>query len=602
MLEELSPLDGWAFGKLPRARSDWGLLAELPERLRELLHLQPTLLRQLSLVKLRIIARAYFKLYPNDDPACSEDELCNLMQAAIRIMIQDWQPASTLLPAWPCPYVVDREAEVRSCVNHWLNGWADGARGRAINVCCHEIGMGKTTLMRVLGNPMERYIDAFVGPVTMDIKLDALMVLLCVRLVHVQMGDMPDESESLGQAVAVALKHAAFRMKGMPLEPLDSLDFRNEGFLGTMWVIQEQLAVPLIVVFDAVHAINSTKYNSFFKDELEEHPHCNTSDMREVLKARRFLEEMSSLFGDPHFFYAAVRRSLGLALLSGSLTAGAATLFSINDSRVSLYARLGLKPDSTAADEFCRYLEEMVAGVPALLVSVLEGCLETEVRWGEITPERMGMLLSDEGAAAEDEDEEPSDSTSAEELAQAAASPCAPAPDAMVSSSQENKPSMGSNALDTTGKGIQGANYSSILSMLNRGMLRLKTAKCCIAAYVMEDSVATVGFTSCYRVPLVLQQLIEGGEQLIVPRVVLANREVTIGWSVLPVLSAHLNKFAESGLLRTSKYPIVRVPGFSDMAASLKPADVRLSGFLEDAWRHNLRIEDFGKIIKEAPK
>lgn len=88
MLAELHSIQGWEFAKLPRARSICELPAELPDRLKKLLHVQPTLLGQLSVVKLKVVARAYLKLYPNtpnDDTAHSEEDLCNLMQAAIRV-------------------------------------------------------------------------------------------------------------------------------------------------------------------------------------------------------------------------------------------------------------------------------------------------------------------------------------------------------------------------------------------------------------------------------------------------------------------------------------------------------------------------------------
>jgi len=85
MLAGLASRAKWEFSVLPQAETDLELPARLPGRLRDLLHLQPAFLRQLTLVKLTIAARAYLKLYPNDSNSFSEEELCNLMQDAIRV-------------------------------------------------------------------------------------------------------------------------------------------------------------------------------------------------------------------------------------------------------------------------------------------------------------------------------------------------------------------------------------------------------------------------------------------------------------------------------------------------------------------------------------
>ncbi|CAL5221132.1 g3268 [Coccomyxa viridis] len=54
--ESLPPI-GWRFGELPRASIEIMLSEDLPARLKELLHVPPTLLRRLSAVKLRILVR-----------------------------------------------------------------------------------------------------------------------------------------------------------------------------------------------------------------------------------------------------------------------------------------------------------------------------------------------------------------------------------------------------------------------------------------------------------------------------------------------------------------------------------------------------------------
>lgn len=63
-------------------------------------------------------------------------------------------------------------------------------------------------------------------------------------------------------------------------------------------------------------------------------------------------------------------------------------------TKVPLCAKLGLEPGSEAEKEFCRRLQNMVAGVPALLVSALKGCVEAGVAWGDIPLGRMAELLA----------------------------------------------------------------------------------------------------------------------------------------------------------------------------------------------------------------
>ena len=83
------PSAGWKFAELPlRPQIGCALPAELPARLGRLLHTQPSFLRELTNVKLRIIARTYLrwpKGSPEATPALSEDELCDLLEAAIRV-------------------------------------------------------------------------------------------------------------------------------------------------------------------------------------------------------------------------------------------------------------------------------------------------------------------------------------------------------------------------------------------------------------------------------------------------------------------------------------------------------------------------------------
>lgn len=84
-LAELSPCTTRKFGVLPKARTACELPAELPVHLGELLHLQPAFLRQLTLVKLRIVARAFQGVHTDDKAVHSEGALIDLMQAAIKV-------------------------------------------------------------------------------------------------------------------------------------------------------------------------------------------------------------------------------------------------------------------------------------------------------------------------------------------------------------------------------------------------------------------------------------------------------------------------------------------------------------------------------------
>jgi len=69
--------------------------------------------------------------------------LSELLHLLLQVMIPNWQPAAPLHFDLPGDaYIVDREAEVMSCVRHWLTSWDLGPRGRSLNVCCHESGCG----------------------------------------------------------------------------------------------------------------------------------------------------------------------------------------------------------------------------------------------------------------------------------------------------------------------------------------------------------------------------------------------------------------------------------------------------------------------------
>ncbi len=116
MLAGMSLLVGWEFARLPmQDRLDCVLPARLPLYLQRLLHAQPALLRQLSHVKLRILARTYLRLPTpglTSTAVASEDDLCDLMHAAIKV-----SPLGTLLIArdpsqhhsldlsWYCPHL-----------------------------------------------------------------------------------------------------------------------------------------------------------------------------------------------------------------------------------------------------------------------------------------------------------------------------------------------------------------------------------------------------------------------------------------------------------------------------------------------------------------
>lgn len=63
---------------------------------------------------------------------------------------------------------------------------------------------------------------------------------------------MAQRCNSLDKALAVALREAARYITGIDREKLDEQGTRNGGFVGMMAAIQQQLAVPLIIVFDDV--------------------------------------------------------------------------------------------------------------------------------------------------------------------------------------------------------------------------------------------------------------------------------------------------------------------------------------------------------------
>ena len=111
-----SSLEGWEFGRLPRLKGRVPLPAKLPFHLGELLRVQPALLQQLSTVKLRILAKAYRKVYPKDGYNHSEDTLYNLINTAIKVCHQGLLPVASHL--WESMVLIlnlDGMQQVTSC-------------------------------------------------------------------------------------------------------------------------------------------------------------------------------------------------------------------------------------------------------------------------------------------------------------------------------------------------------------------------------------------------------------------------------------------------------------------------------------------------------
>lgn len=72
---------------------------------------------------------------------------------------------------------------------------------------------------------------------------------------------------------------------------------------------------------------------------------------------------------------------------------------------------------------------------------------------------------------------------------------------------------------------------------------------------------------------------------------------------LMQVIFPHLEDELDQSVSVLQYRPLkFRVPGFSGKADSFAAADAVVSGLLEDPWRHKIRIEDFGKVIKEAPE
>ena len=67
------------------------------------------------------------------------------------------------------------------------------------------------------------------------------------------MKDMPEDSEFLDSALMAALIAAAYKLPDVDTKPLIELqELRTTSFGSMMGAIQEQLATPLIVIFDGM--------------------------------------------------------------------------------------------------------------------------------------------------------------------------------------------------------------------------------------------------------------------------------------------------------------------------------------------------------------
>ncbi|CAL5222055.1 g4354 [Coccomyxa viridis] len=402
-----SSLEGWEFGRLPRLQVHIPLPIGLPYHLGELLRVPPALLKQLSTVKIQILAKAFNKANPRDGYNHSENTLCEFIERAIRTMVPGWEPKPAPLPNLPesagSVFLVDRESEVAAAVAHWLKGWTAGERGRAVNLFCHSSGMGKSALLQALGNPPGSLKD-------------------CPWHEKVHLKKMPVGSQSLDNALTAALLWSARLLRGIRLGPLKRLQASaTVSFDSMLSAIQDQLEGPLIVAFDQLEEIYAPKREVMFAAQLEG---CSESPDHKLLRmAELFMAAVQTpLMTSPHLFYVAASQAVGPALMGKSLLPGdpsscqtqVIVLKGISVPGIKtllrntiwqgdrihrgepLCVRLGLQPDTKEWDLFSNDVHSLTGGVPALVVPALTSCVTHRPQggWGRLAHDKLREMLS----------------------------------------------------------------------------------------------------------------------------------------------------------------------------------------------------------------
>ncbi len=218
--------------------------------------------------------------------------------------------------------------------------------------------------LRMAHNAFRRVLSYALG------RLDQNLVGSCVAaLLQVRLTDMPKDARLLEKALTAALKAAASRLPGIDRMELAVLQRqRSTSFASMMRAIQEQLAVPLVVIFSemevsrglpgllrlqihmsyqdanaVVHrhlrdkfactrgsmaeatvtlqVIYSPAYEHLFAPWMGKLPGHLTPAERLMRTAKAFLKAIQApLYGDPHLFYATASKCPGVPAWADPMT------------------------------------------------------------------------------------------------------------------------------------------------------------------------------------------------------------------------------------------------------------------------------------------
>ncbi|KAK9810468.1 hypothetical protein WJX72_011198 [[Myrmecia] bisecta] len=201
--EETAPpryckLEGDEF-KLPREKR--ATVADVvPEPLRSCFLVPGPWLRQITLVKLHIIAQLHCKVLDKaawdagGQPRADLVEKASLLVPVLwqvvkaRIADDEWEPlapfhnegdaTSNAVPA--LLRFVQRDDVVTELLTNWLPGARDTGRKQYVGGLSHETGMGKTMTLLILANPPMYLVDAFVEAVNEPVDMETMWTFLCM--------------------------------------------------------------------------------------------------------------------------------------------------------------------------------------------------------------------------------------------------------------------------------------------------------------------------------------------------------------------------------------------------------------------------------------
>ncbi|KAK9805643.1 hypothetical protein WJX72_009802 [[Myrmecia] bisecta] len=445
--EETAPpryckLEGDEF-KLPREKRAT-VPDVVPEPLRSCFLVPGPWLRQITLVKLHIIAQLHCKVLDKaawdagGQPRADLVEKASLLVPVLwqvvkaRFADDEWEPlapfhnegdaTSNAVPA--LLRFVQRDDVVTELLTNWLQGARDTGRKQYVGGLSHETGMGKTMTLLILANPPMYLVDAFVEAVNEPVDMETMWTFLCAQHLRVSLQKLDAHQTSLSRALAMSLADRA-TMKMPDFKATNPITLH-----GVMGRLLTHCGTPLLLALDEVQAVDAKEYANYFQPPSEQlgealAPYWPTKCLMEELEA---MVDCGS-----HVFVGLAGRSLGLALvgnnvspiISSPLVAKVKVLTALSAdsirtilletcleaSKVTLASKLGLADRPKRIKDFAERVFILSGGVALLVRTAIDGAVRCGAHWGTMSDNTWEQLLHErylpepgvsEGGAAAD--------------------------------------------------------------------------------------------------------------------------------------------------------------------------------------------------------